>query len=250
MELDIGDTRAYQTLDPWFQSDASTGYLQDAIIGRDTWCEEQSLPSCSKDQQVDQIPILSTAAQPLHDWGITHQKEFIPTNQSSSPQSGTHEALQHADCGFTPEKNFITTNQNQSSSPQGDTHEALKHKHVYRGSTHQKKFISTNQSSTPQSDIHKVVRHYPASGKRSKIAYPFEIVKSGGFEGETTLKDINNMISLTTRSAAKPPRPPRGKDSVTLPRKLAPVKSKKPATSLARIPTGGRGSITIIKTTD
>ncbi|KAL2317299.1 hypothetical protein Fmac_031175 [Flemingia macrophylla] len=278
MELDIGTTSTYQTLDPWFQSDTSTGYLQDVIVGRDARLEEQNLPSCSKDPKVDQIPILPTTTHPLNGCGITYQKEFFTANQSSSPESGTHEALQHADCGFTHQKNFITTNQNQLSSPQSDKHEALQHadrnfthqknftatsqnqsslpqsdthealQHADRGFTHQKYFITTNQnqSSLPKSNTLGVVRHDPASGKRRKIAYPFEIVKSGGVEGETTLKDINKMISLTTPSSSKPPLPSR----VTRPCKLAPVMSKKQVTSLTRVPTRGTGSITITRITD
>ena len=40
------------TPEPWFPSDTSTGYLQDAIAGRGIWCKEKNLLSCSKDQKV------------------------------------------------------------------------------------------------------------------------------------------------------------------------------------------------------
>jgi len=88
-------------------------------------------------------------------------------------------------------------------------------------------------------------------GERKKIAYPFKLVKSGGVGGETTLKDINYQI-LTTPSTSKPiPHPV--KDSVTLPCKLVKGSfglSGKTVTSLTRIHTRGRGSITIIRTKD
>ncbi|KAL5177299.1 hypothetical protein HKD37_08G023093 [Glycine soja] len=123
MELEIGATHTDQTLEPWFPSDTSTGYLQDAIAGRGIWCKEQNLLSCSKDQkviliclivlflakvvivkflwlkihyldnQVDEFPMFSTTtAHPLHDCGFTHQKRFVTSNLSSSPQGDTHEA--------------------------------------------------------------------------------------------------------------------------------------------------------------
>ncbi|KAH1053314.1 hypothetical protein GYH30_022553 [Glycine max] len=67
MELEIGATHTDQTLEPWFPSDTSTGYLQDAIAGRGIWCKEQNLLSCSKDQKVDEFPMFSTTtAHPLH----------------------------------------------------------------------------------------------------------------------------------------------------------------------------------------
>lgn len=92
---------------------------------------------------------------------------------------------------------------------------------------------------------------YNEQGQRKKIAYPFKLVKSGGIEGETTLKDINNQI-LTTPSASKPiPHPV--KDSVTNPCKLVRESiglSGKEVASLTRIHTRGRGSITIIRTKD
>ncbi|TKY56666.1 XRI1 protein [Spatholobus suberectus] len=194
MELEIGATHTDQTFEPWFQSDTSTGYLQDAIAGRGIWCTEQNLPSCSKDQKVDQFPIFSTTAQPLHDCGFTHKKRHITTNLSLSPQGDTHEA-------------------------------AIKH--------------DPGRSSNA------------SEGRRKKIAYPFKLVKSGGVEGEATLKDINHQI-LTTPSASKPiPHPV--KDFVTHPCKLVRGRlglSGKEVASLTRIHTRGRGSITIIRTKD
>ncbi|KAG4955132.1 hypothetical protein AAZX31_14G196200 [Glycine max] len=194
MELEIGATHSDQTLEPWFQSDTSTGYLQDAIAGRGIWCKEQNLSSCSTDGKVDEFPIFYTTGQPLHDCGFRHQKRFITTNLSSSPQGDTHEA-------------------------------AIKH--------------DPARSS------------YAYEGQRKKVAFPFKLVKSGGVEGETTLKDINHQI-LSTPSASKPiPHPV--KDSVTNPCKLVRGSfglSGKEVASVTRIHTRGRGSITIIRTKD
>ncbi|KAJ1410532.1 hypothetical protein SESBI_21843 [Sesbania bispinosa] len=157
MELEIGVIHSDLALvESWFQTDTSTGYLEDAITSSGIGCKEQKLPSCSKDQKVGsfQIQSCSTTAQPLHE----------------------------------------------------------------------------------------------CYGK--KIAYPFEMVKPGGVEGETTLKDINNQI-LMIPSASKPiPHPV--KDSVSHPCILAGGFgiSGKAVVSLTRIHTQGRGSITIIRTKD
>ncbi|XP_017430442.1 uncharacterized protein LOC108338205 [Vigna angularis] len=191
MELEIGATDADQTLEPWFQSDTSSGYLQDAIAGKSIRCKDQNLPSCH--QKVEQFPIFSTAVPPLHDCGFTNKKRSISTSLSSTTLGDAHEAAIKQD----------------------------------------------------------PVQNSYASGQRKKIAYPFKLVKCGGIGGETTLKDINFQI-LTTPSTSKPiPHPVA--DSVTLPCKLVKGSfglSGKTVTSLTRIHTRGRGSITIIRTKD
>jgi len=77
-------------------------------------------------------------------------------------------------------------------------------------------------------------------------------VKCGGVGGETTLKDINYQILSTPSTSKAIPHPVT--DSVTLPCKLVKGSSfglsGKTVTSLTRIHTRGRGSITIIRTKD
>ncbi|XP_027368482.1 uncharacterized protein LOC113874458 [Abrus precatorius] len=190
------------TPESWFQSDTSTGYLEDAIAGRVIQCKEQKSPSCSKDQKVDQFPTCSTIAQ-LHDYCLTHQEKVIATNLSSSP-------------------------------PQSDTHEAaIKHDPARR--------------SYASSELDENVFE---GQQRKRIAYPFELVKGGGVEAETTLKDINNQI-LMTPSASKP-IPHLVEDPMTHPCKFAKGFgwSGKAVASFTRIHTRGRGSIIIIRTKD
>ncbi|XP_014503024.1 uncharacterized protein LOC106763340 [Vigna radiata var. radiata] len=194
MELEIGATDANQTLESWFQSDTSSGYLQDAIAGKSIWCRDQNLPSCHQNVIVEQFPIFSTTVPPLHDCGFTNKKRSISTSLSSTTLGDAHEAAIKQD----PAQNSY------------------------------------------------------ASGQRKKIAYPFKLVKCGGVEGETTLKDINYQI-LTTPSTSKPIPHPVTDSSVTLPCKLVKGSfglSGKTVTSLTRIHTRGRGSITIIRTKD
>ncbi|CAJ1868316.1 unnamed protein product [Sphenostylis stenocarpa] len=83
-------------------------------------------------------------------------------------------------------------------------------------------------------------------GHRKKIAYPFELVKPGGVEGETTLKDINHQMLM---SPSKPIPHPVG-DSLThscISNRAFGISGKAVA-ALTRIHTQGRGSITIIRT--
>nr|AFK38648.1 unknown [Lotus japonicus] len=172
MELEIGGTHSDLTLvESWFASDASTGYLEDAIVGWDIWCKQQTLPSYSQDQKKSQYLVghedpfptfSSTAAQMLHD-----HKKFITRNLSSS-QNQTHAA-------------------------------AAKH-----GSA-QKKCASTESSDENDASVPR--------GSWKKIAYPFELVKPGGVEGETTLKDINHQMLM---NPSKPIPHPVG-DLVTHP---------------------------------
>jgi len=83
-------------------------------------------------------------------------------------------------------------------------------------------------------------------GEWKKIAYPFELVKRGGVEGETTLKDINQQMLM---SPSKPIPHPVG-DSLThscISTRAFGISGKAVA-ALTRIHTQGRGSITIIRT--
>ncbi|XP_029126582.1 uncharacterized protein LOC109817881 isoform X5 [Cajanus cajan] len=82
-------------------------------------------------------------------------------------------------------------------------------------------------------------------GHWKKIAYPFELVKPGGVEGETTLKDINHQMLM---SPTKPIPHPVG-DPLThscISTRGFGISGK--AVAVTRIHTQGRGSITIIRT--
>lgn len=80
----------------------------------------------------------------------------------------------------------------------------------------------------------------------TRVVYPFDVVKPGGTEGDMTLNDINERISMPpTRPvmhpvgdfACKPIMSPEG-----------PGLSGKPVVALTRVQTQGRGTITIIRT--
>ncbi|KAK2440444.1 hypothetical protein P8452_19542 [Trifolium repens] len=207
MELDIGITHSDLTLaESWFESDTSSGYLEDAIIGWDIWCKQHNLPSYSQDQKEKQCLV------------DLDQGHLIPTFSSKASQL------------LQDHKNFSTRN----LSSQNHTHEAaVKHDSP-------QKSCASQESDENNASI--------LRGHWKKIAYPFELVKPGGVEGETTIKDINQQMMM---SPSKPiPHPVAVKDSVIHPcisNSGYGISGKKVA-ALTRIQTRGRGSITIIRT--
>lgn len=86
-------------------------------------------------------------------------------------------------------------------------------------------------------------------GHWKKIAYPFELVKPGGVEGETTIRDINHQMMM---NPSKPiPHPVAIQDFETnscINSNRSYGISGKEVAALTRIQTKGRGSITIIRT--
>ncbi|XP_020238920.1 uncharacterized protein LOC109817881 isoform X2 [Cajanus cajan] len=195
MELDIGVTHSDLTLESWFASDTSSGYLEDAIAGWGIWCNQHNLPSYSQDQKVNY------KSQYLVD-----QEDLFPTAQ-----------ILHG------HKNFSA--RSLSASQNNDTHAAAA-----------KQDSSQRSYSSRESD---------ERGHWKKIAYPFELVKPGGVEGETTLKDINHQMLM---SPTKPIPHPVG-DPLThscISTRGFGISGK--AVAVTRIHTQGRGSITIIRT--
>lgn len=84
-----------------------------------------------------------------------------------------------------------------------------------------------------------------AENQRKNIAYPFELVKRGGVEGETTLKDINEQIVMNPTKPIPHPLPHSVTSSFST-RTFG--MSGKAVVALTKIHTQGRGSITIMRT--
>ena len=80
----------------------------------------------------------------------------------------------------------------------------------------------------------------------TRVVYPFAVVKPGGKEGDITLNDINERISMTP---TRPVRHPVGDFAC---RPIASPHghglSGKAVVALTKIQTQGRGTITIIRT--
>lgn len=83
-----------------------------------------------------------------------------------------------------------------------------------------------------------------------KIAYPFELVKRGGVEGVTTLKDINEQMVMSPTKPIPHPVTQMSDQYATSASSEARGfgMSGKEVVALTRIHTQGRGSITIMRT--
>lgn len=80
-----------------------------------------------------------------------------------------------------------------------------------------------------------------------KIAYPFDLVKRRGVEGETTLKDINEQIVMSPAKPIPHPVPHSVTSSPSFSARSFGMSGKE-VVALRRIHTQGRGSITIMRT--
>ncbi|KAL1327402.1 hypothetical protein HN51_037457 [Arachis hypogaea] len=215
MELDIGVTHSDLSLaeaDSWFSSDTSSGYLEDAIAGWGIWCNHNNLPSYSQNQK-------------MMDHYLVDEEDLFPTFCSSTTPQILHG-------NFHKESKEFSNRNLPSSSPASLQNEPAQRSLSPRES-------DANNASASNS-----------KGHWKKIAYPFELVKAGGVEGETTLKDINNQMLM---SPSKPIPHPVANLSSTHPYACISARSGygisgKVVTALTRIHTQGRGSITIIRT--
>ena len=94
-------------------------------------------------------------------------------------------------------------------------------------------------------------RNAASSGAGTTVGRPFTVVRPGGVDGVATLADINERIlSRPTR----PVRHPVG-EFACVPRALTgednrPAPSGKAVASFARLHTAGKGTITILRTSD
>ncbi|KAI4299651.1 hypothetical protein L6164_033087 [Bauhinia variegata] len=200
MELDIGITHSDTSLESWFSSDTSSGYLEDAVAGWGIWSQDQKKNTHYLEDQVDQFPSCSSTRTQLLDGYC-----------------------------FEDSQNFNTS----SPASQNEMHAAIIKQDTPQWSRATRVLSYESDASVPK-------------GRWKKVAYPFELVKPGGVEGETTLKDINHQMLM---NPSKPIPHPVG-DSAAHPFMSAGSlgMSGKAVVALTRIQTQGRGSITIIRT--
>ncbi|KOM39250.1 hypothetical protein LR48_Vigan03g263200 [Vigna angularis] len=169
-------------------------------------------------------------------WGIWCKQHNLPSY--SQDQKKTQYLVDQKDLfpAFSSTAQILHDNNNVSTmklpSLQNDKHGAAMKHDSAQGSYPSRESDESDAS---------VIR-----GHQKKIAYPFELVKPGGVEGETTLKDINHQMLM---SPSKPIPHPVG-DSLThscISNRAFGISGKAVA-ALTRIQTQGRGSITIIRT--
>lgn len=80
-----------------------------------------------------------------------------------------------------------------------------------------------------------------------KIAYPFDVVKPGGVEGDVTLKDINHRILMRPKKPIPHPVGDYAAHPCASPASGFGI-SGKSVVALTKIHTQGGGTITIIRT--
>ncbi|XP_028759415.1 uncharacterized protein LOC114718298 isoform X2 [Neltuma alba] len=211
MDLEIGVTSSDTPLESWFSSDRSTGYLEDVIAGWSVWYKQQNLPlySLSQDQKETHC--------------LADQIDIFPPCSSTRTQ-------RLVDDYTIPENEKFSTG-SQSSSPK-DTHAASTQE------DNPEKIKASIKSDENDTSVSK--------GQKKRIAYPFEMVKRGGADGETVLEDINQQMRM---SPAKPiPHPVRDRVRVPCDSDRGFGISGKAVVALTRIHTQGTGSITIVRT--
>ncbi|TKY47363.1 XRI1 protein [Spatholobus suberectus] len=157
------------------------------------------------------------------DQKVNYKSQYLVDHEDIFPAFSSATQILH------DHKNFSTGN---LSSSQNDTHAA-----AAKNDSSQRSYASRESDESDAS---------VSRGHWKKIAYPFELVKPGGVEGETTLKDINHQMLMSPSK----PIPHLVGDPLTqscISTRAFGISGKAVA-ALTRIHTQGRGSITIIRT--
>ncbi|KAL5076934.1 hypothetical protein RYX36_015918 [Vicia faba] len=175
------------------------------------------------------------------DIGVTHSDFTLDEYWFASDTSSGY--LEDAITGWDiwckqhnlPSKEDQLFEDHKKSSSSSSQNHAVKH------DSPQRSYCASKESDENDASI--------SRGQWKKIAYPFELVKPGGVEGETTIKDINHQMMM---NPSKPiPHPVAVQDYVTnscINSNRSYGISGKEVAALTRIQTRGRGSITIIRT--
>ncbi|KAF7816304.1 Protein XRI1 [Senna tora] len=198
---------------------------------------DSSLDAAAAESWLSSDPSTGYLEDAIAGWGIWCKKENSPSYYLDQKESLylDDQVNLFSTCSATTAQFFDDSqkfNTSGQSSSQNDMHAAS-----IKDNASQRSWAS-GESDENDASISK--------SQWKKIAYPFELVKPGGMEGVTTLKDINEQMVM---SPAKPiPHPVR--DSATSPSFSAPNfgMSGKAVVALTRIHTQGRGSITIMRT--
>lgn len=220
-----------------FSSDSSTGYLQDAVA---EWSDRSKRRRVTLFPQ-DQTTVDSeTLIQDYWNWNFdgdpfangrcwsentTFSDDPLNSSINSFSNGATVSMEAKAQEATTSEKEHL------SSSPPSYQHSMAEDG---KETSFSRDPLSSDCVSTKRKK----------KGKR--VAYPFAVVKPGGVDGDVTLNDINERILMRP---TRPVRHPVGEfachpcvsgDGLGL--------SGKAVVALTRIHTGGRGTVTIIRT--
>ncbi|XP_042499540.1 uncharacterized protein LOC122077753 isoform X2 [Macadamia integrifolia] len=215
-------------MDPAFSSDLSTGtgYLQDAILAWSNRCKRRRISSYSHEQVTE------------------YSKNCWNSEDHEDPFEKFGSFVQNYN--LLPERNPLQNWVNRIDKGRMAPVEKKPVEHVHHKT--QLFSLSFSHMDSTNKDPHQKID--PSTIKDNccvmKVAYPFDMVKPGGIEGDVTLEDINErMLMRPTR----PVRHPVG-DLACRPVAMAGGLglSGKAVVALTRIRTRGRGTVTIIRT--
>ncbi|XP_050373861.1 protein XRI1 [Argentina anserina] len=228
------------------ESDFSTGYLEDALVEFNERSKRRRMLSFNDDGIRDSIPVASKRHSWDSDWEMfesfdsisqlitsTEQSGDDPTSMSSTPNSRIYEdETKTVDTKMNTREKAIDSSSSSSSCKESANTNSME-------AAEKENRFSFNYSDE------KLKKKRPMI--TSRVVYPFAVVKPGGLEGDVTLNDINERISMPP---TRPVRHPVGdfacRPCVSDPD--GPGLSGKAVVALTRIQTQGRGTITIIRT--
>ncbi|CAA7401323.1 unnamed protein product [Spirodela intermedia] len=203
----------------------TTGYLEDAIAQWDDRCKRRRTLLFPRNRAAAEDVVLEDIV--LGFWNCKSHPHDLATGPSSfagdAPSSRCTTPM-HAPPATAEEQPLPNTS--SSSSPDGCP--------KIRG-------FSVNELAADSRPEKK-----KTAATRRKVVYPFAVVRPGGFDGGTTLEDINRRLLMRP---SRPIRHPVG-EFACLPCVSGdgPGLSGKAIVGLTRISTRGRGTITIIRT--
>ncbi|XP_034682794.1 protein XRI1-like isoform X2 [Vitis riparia] len=115
------------------------------------------------------------------------------------------------------------------------------------GGAEQEAIHSCAKSSLQKGAMSKSSHGIASSFPKKKIAYPFDVVKPGGVEGDVTLKDINHRILMRPKRPIPHPVGDYAAHPCASPASGFGI-SGKSVVALTKIHTQGGGTITIVRT--
>lgn len=215
-----------------FDSDISTGYLQDALFEFSSkrrrlllFSDDQTFPiqsmqsCCWKENCTESFPENFGYMSQINDIDSISDKSTINSSEGArSSFEGSLDSLSSSQSKDSLNDNIPSISDNKET--------------LYS----QLDGISTSAGGDEKKKKKLITR----------VVYPFAVVKPGGIEGDVTLNDINERILMPP---TRPVRHPVG-DFACRPLVSAdgPGLSGKAVVALTRIQTQGRGTITIIRT--
>ncbi|WOL20154.1 protein XRI1-like [Canna indica] len=239
-------------------SQASTGYLQDAVAEWSNLCKRRRLASSLAHDSM--MTTTTTMGDELED---LFQVEFWDSNCYGDPLHGLNYMLQGEFSIPDDPLNILLKTKTQAAAAlqpnqqQLSSSSSYEELQQYSSQVHEMDMIhKLRDAGKPSLSIPKVKaltlkecdrRQFKKNKtKTMTVVYPFAVVKPGGFDGDVTLDDINARL---LRRPRRPVRHPVG-EFANGPRVAAegPGLSGKAVVSLTRIQTQGRGTITIIRT--